>query len=86
MNKCKAITKKKKPCPFVVEEWRTSGMCHLHDPNGKFRQQVKNGEHRKNSYKGLGLKGCNHTWYMREAGITCTKCGLIWDKDTDSES
>lgn len=29
---------------------------------------------------------CKHTWYMREAGITCTKCGEIWEKDTDSES
>jgi len=31
---------------------------------------------------------CKHTWYMREHGITCTKCLIIWDKsmDTDSES
>ena len=24
---------------------------------------------------------CSHTWYMREAGITCTKCGEIWESD-----
>jgi len=29
---------------------------------------------------------CGHTWYMREPGIQCTKCGLVWDKDTDSAS
>lgn len=27
--------------------------------------------------------GCQHTWYMREAGITCTKCGEIWEKEID---
>lgn len=26
---------------------------------------------------------CDHTFYMREAGITCTKCGLIWEKGTE---
>lgn len=85
MSNCKAITKKKKPCPFVAEEWRGNGLCHLHDPNGKFRQQVRSGEAR--AMRKAANKGpCQHTWYMREAGITCTKCGLIWDKDTDSES
>ena len=31
---------------------------------------------------------CNHTWYMREPGIQCTKCLIVWDKsmETDSES
>ena len=29
---------------------------------------------------------CKHTWYMRELGITCTRCGQIWEKETDSES
>ena len=24
---------------------------------------------------------CLHTWYMRDAGITCTKCLIIWEKD-----
>ena len=38
---CKAITKKKKPCPIGVDPWRTNGFCHVHDPNGKFRQQQK---------------------------------------------
>lgn len=33
-------------------------------------------------------KECSHTWYMRQDGITCTKCLIIWDKsmETDSES
>jgi hypothetical protein len=83
MSKCKAITKKKKPCPFDVEPWRTNGLCHLHDPNGKFRQQVKKGEHRLPKNKS---KGHEHTWYMREPGIQCTKCLIIWDKETDSAS
>jgi hypothetical protein len=24
---------------------------------------------------------CSHTWYMREEGIQCTKCLVIWDND-----
>lgn len=23
---------------------------------------------------------CSHTWYMREPGIQCTKCFLVWEK------
>jgi hypothetical protein len=30
----------------------------------------------------VDTKKCDHTWYMREPGIMCTKCGLIWDNDT----
>jgi hypothetical protein len=30
------------------------------------------------------VKKCSHTWYMREAGITCTKCGEIWESDEDN--
>ena len=29
------------------------------------------------------MKECSHTWYMREAGIQCTKCLIIWDKNMD---
>jgi hypothetical protein len=29
------------------------------------------------------MKECSHTWYMREPGIQCTKCGLIWEKGID---
>jgi hypothetical protein len=29
------------------------------------------------------MKECSHTWYMREVGIQCTKCLIIWDKDED---
>ena len=34
------------------------------------------------------MKKCAHTWYMREPGIQCTKCLIVWDKsmETDSES
>lgn len=39
--KCTALTKKKRPCPNFVENWRNGTLCHVHDPNGKFRQQVK---------------------------------------------
>ena len=27
---------------------------------------------------------CKHTWYMREEGIQCTKCFIIWDKSMDT--
>jgi hypothetical protein len=27
------------------------------------------------------MKECSHTWYMREAGIQCTKCLVIWESD-----
>jgi hypothetical protein len=26
-------------------------------------------------------KKCNHTWYMRELGIQCTKCLVVWESD-----
>lgn len=80
-RECKSLTKKGAPCKYVVEEWRLSDKCHIHDPNGIFRQQVKNGVHRKHKNKN---KGCDHTWYMREKGIQCTKCFTIWQKDEDS--
>jgi ribosomal protein RSM22 (predicted rRNA methylase) len=81
VNPCSAITKKKKPCPIYVEKGRTGTLCHVHDPNGKFKQQVKNRTHRRNVKK--KGNGCMHTWYMREEGIQCTKCLIIWEKDTD---
>ena len=85
MTNCRATTKKKKPCPIKVESWRLNGLCHIHDPDGTFRQQVRSGEAR--AMRKAATKGpCQHTWYMRDPGITCTKCGVIWDKDTASES
>ena len=27
---------------------------------------------------------CIHTWYMREEGIQCTKCLVIWESDEDT--
>lgn len=29
------------------------------------------------------MKECAHTWYMREDGIQCTKCLIIWEKEMD---
>ena len=26
------------------------------------------------------VEDCSHTWYMREKGITCTKCLVVWDR------
>jgi hypothetical protein len=26
---------------------------------------------------------CKHTWYMREDGIQCTKCLILWEKDME---
>jgi hypothetical protein len=77
---CSSATKKGAPCKYKVEDWRLADKCHIHDPNGIFRQQVKAGAHRKPKNKN---KGHEHTWYMREDGITCTKCFLIWHKDQD---
>jgi len=83
VKSCKAITKKKKPCPIPAEEWRISGMCHVHDPDGKFRTQVRNGTTRRiRKEKSPKIKKeCQHTWYMREPGIQCTKCLIVWEKD-----
>jgi len=39
--KCSSFTKKKKPCPNIVDDWRGGTLCHIHDPNGTFRTQVK---------------------------------------------
>lgn len=27
------------------------------------------------------MKECSHTWYMRENGIQCTKCLILWESD-----
>jgi hypothetical protein len=32
------------------------------------------------------MSNCKHTWYMREAGITCTKCLIIWEKEMDEDN
>ncbi len=41
LAKCTATTKKKKPCPNLVESWRSGTLCHVHDPQGTFRKQVE---------------------------------------------
>lgn len=75
-RQCTAITKKGKNCPIKVEEWRELDFCHVHDPNGKFRKQMSNKGYKTNVY----VKTCKHTWYMREPGIICTKCLIVWEK------
>jgi len=27
------------------------------------------------------MKECSHTWYMRDVGIQCTKCLVVWQKE-----
>jgi len=27
---------------------------------------------------------CSHTWYMREPGIQCTKCLVVWKNNEDN--
>ena len=73
---CSSITKKGTACKYKVEDWRLADKCHIHDPNGIFRQQVKNGVHRN-----IKNKGCDHTWYMRDDGIQCIKCLILWERD-----
>lgn len=29
------------------------------------------------------MKECSHTWYMRDPGIQCTKCLIIWESDEE---
>jgi hypothetical protein len=31
------------------------------------------------------MKECSHTWYMREDGIQCTKCLILWDSEMEME-
>lgn len=73
---CNATTKKGRRCGLPVENFRTAPLCHLHDPDGKFKQQVR----AKGARKQKKSDTCEHTWYMREKGITCTKCKLIWEE------
>jgi hypothetical protein len=80
MSKCNAITKKKRPCPILVEAWRTSGFCHVHDPAGKFREQTKKKGYKTHTYK----LDCSHKWYMRDEGITCKNCLIIWKPEMDA--
>ena len=74
MKKCYATKNDGKTCFANVAHPKQ--YCHIHDPNGKFRQQLK----RKGMGKGYTPK-CDHTWYMREPGIQCTKCLVIWESD-----
>ena len=77
VNKCYAKKNNGKTCFAKVTDH--THFCHIHDPNGKFRQQLKR--------KGMGkdyVARCEHTWYMRENGITCTRCLMIWESDEDN--
>lgn len=78
MRKCYAKKNNGKTC--FANTTGSNHFCHIHDPNGKFRQQLKR--------KGMGkdyVVRCDHTWYMREEGIQCTKCLIIWDKSMDAK-
>ena len=79
MKKCIAIKNNGKTCfANVTASWPTQ-TCHIHDPKGKFRQQLK----RKGMGKDYVVK-CEHKWYMRDPGIQCTKCLVIWESDEAS--
>ena len=32
------------------------------------------------------MKECSHKWYMREPGIQCVKCFIVWDISMETES
>jgi hypothetical protein len=76
MKKCIAIKNNGKRCfGNVTAAWPVQ-TCHIHDPNGKFRQQLKR--------KGMGksyVVRCDHKWYMRDKGIQCDHCSAIWQKE-----
>jgi hypothetical protein len=78
MKKCYATKNNGKTCFANVTAAWPAQTCHIHDPNGKFRQQLK--------AKGMGksyVVKCEHKWYMREEGIQCEKCLLVWQKGMD---
>ena len=76
MKKCIATKNNGKRCfGNVTAAWPVQ-TCHIHDPNGKFRQQLK----RKGIGKSYVVK-CDHKWYMREQGIECHHCSVIWQKE-----
>ena len=77
MNKCWATKNNGKTC--FANTKPPLKFCHIHDPDGTFRQQLKS--------KGIGKKyvpKCDHKWYMREKGIECKKCFLIWKPEMDA--
>jgi hypothetical protein len=70
MKKCYAKKNNGKTCFAKVND--SNYFCHIHDPNGKFRQQLKR--------KGMGkdyVVRCDHKWYMRDEGIQCIKCLVV---------
>ncbi|MEY2646300.1 MAG: hypothetical protein RL158_276 [Bacteroidota bacterium] len=83
MRACTAITKKGKPCSCKVEDWRIQELCHIHDPEGVFSQQITNGTSRRMRKKTSG--DCSHKWYMRDPGIQCVKCFIVWDISMEKE-
>ncbi len=74
-NKCRAIKTDGKVCFGKITNTQMK-VCHIHDPNGKFRQQLK----RKGMGKGYVVK-CDHKWYMRDEGIQCDHCSVMWQKE-----
>jgi hypothetical protein len=32
-----------------------------------------------------GMKDCSHKWYMRDPGIQCVKCFIVWDISMESD-
>ena len=89
IRNCTATTKRGKICWNKVESFRTASLCHVHDPDGTFRQQLKakglgSPKTKKKKVKTVNKKECQHTWYMREEGIQCTKCFVLWDKSMDT--
>jgi len=70
------ITRKGRRCFALVENFRTAALCHLHDPEGTFRKQMRaKGRGEKPPKKIPGV--CNHRWYVRPEGIICTRCKKI---------
>jgi hypothetical protein len=57
MTRCLAVTNVGKPCTILAEKFR-KGYCHVHDPNGKFRQQnpKKSKKEKKQESKDLDAK------------------------------
>jgi hypothetical protein len=69
--RCKALSRKNRPCPLQAKH--NKGLCHIHDPEGKFRINQKNMGYKNHTV----MQECKHSWHNRKIGIQCTKCSLI---------
>jgi hypothetical protein len=92
--KCKAVTRRNKPCPIPVEVWRKGEFCHVHDPHGNYRQQhpyskkkpkkqFDKGRFKQTLILEMSAKKCtsdpNHEYCLSENAIHCETIDYMID-------